>query len=72
MIIKDEHCVLKENIRKAYYFLKQHEHLVTKSPSDYTFIVKVEMHAMLEILEEELIQTVKGESVKEKYDSKAH
>lgn len=43
-----------------------------KSPNDYSFMTKVEIHAMIEILEEELIQTVKNESLTEKYDSKAH
>ena len=43
-----------------------------KSPNDYSFMTKVEIHAMIEILEEELIQTVKNESLTEKYDSKAY
>lgn len=60
MMIKDEQCIGKENIRKAYYFLKQHEQLIMKSPSDYTFMAKVEIYAMLEILEEELVQNVKN------------
>lgn len=43
-----------------------------KVPSNYTFMAKIEIHGILEILEEELTQTVKNESLTEKYCLKAY
>ncbi len=59
MMIKDEECLVKENIRKAYYFLKQHEELIKRTSTEYTFLSRVEISSLLQIIEEELVQTVK-------------
>lgn len=70
-LMKDEQGQSKENLRKAYCFLKEHEELVRKTPSEYGFMAKVELAAILQIIEEELVLTVKRESLSGHYDSKA-
>jgi hypothetical protein len=41
MLIGNQECTVKENLRKTYCFLKQHEELTKKSQTDDTFITRV-------------------------------
>lgn len=71
MLIGNQECTVKENLRKTYGFIKLHEELTKKSKTEDTFMTRVEIAAMLQIIEEELTLTVKREALKDKFSVKA-